>query len=354
MPIVTVNGVRLHYVQLDDGGDGAREDLVMVHGLATSLAFWYFRYAAEFSRRFRVTLLDLRGHGRSQMPADGYSPTEMARDLGGLLDHLQIDRAHFIAHSFGGVVALKFACEQPQRVRSLVLADSHIAAVRRLGPQREWSRGQEIQAILDRHAPDLDTQDPYFGYHLITRMARWQLQGTEVPPELAELVNPLMGASAKQTARQWLALMDTTYAAAQMMSDDGLALEDLRKLHFPILALYGEHSHARLTGEALLEVWPQAEFRGVRGAGHFFPASRPREVISDCERYWGGEFAPERRRNRDGETQRNYIRSERVYATDDGWYFMTREQCRMGPFASREEAHMEIQAMFAPAQAISA
>ena len=348
MPTATINGVRLNYVQVDDGGDGAREDLVMVHGLATSLAFWYFRYAPEFSRRFRVTMLDLRGHGRSQMPADGYSPTDMARDLGGLLDHLGIDAAHFVAHSFGGVVALRFACAQPQRVRSLVLADSHIAAVRRLGPQRDWTFGQGVQAILDRHGLDLDTQNPYFGYHLITRMAQWQLQGTEVPAELSELVGPLMGASAKHTARQWLALMDTTSAAAQMMGDDGLALDELRKLRFPILALYGDNSHARLTGEALLEVWPQAEFRGVRDAGHFFPSSRPREMISDCMRFWGGEFASDQRRNREGEARRNYIRTDRVFAVDDAWYFMTREKCRMGPFASREDALMEIQAMFAP------
>ena len=229
MPTAIVNGVRLNYVQTDDGGDGVREDLVMVHGLATNLAFWYFRYAPEFSRRFRVTLLDLRGHGRSEMPADGYSPANMARDLGELLDHLGIDKAHFVAHSFGGVVALKFACEHQQRVRSLVLADSHIAAVRRLGPQCDWRYGQDIQPILDRHGLDLDTRHPYFGYHLITRMAQWQLQGTQVPPELAELFSPLAGASTRPTARQWLALMETTSAVEEMMIDDGLALEELRR-----------------------------------------------------------------------------------------------------------------------------
>jgi hypothetical protein len=182
-------------------------------------------------------------------------------------------------------------------------------------------------------------------------MAQWQLDGTEVPAELAELVSPLMGKSTKQTARQWLALMETTSAKAQMMGDDGLALEELRKLRFPILALYGEKSHARLTGQVLLEVWPQAEFRGVRDAGHFFPSSRPQEMISDCKRFWGGEFSAERRRNRDGETPRNYIRTDRVFAVDDAWYFMTREKCRMGPFATREEALAEIQSMFAPATA---
>ena len=122
----------------------------------------------------------------------------------------------------------------------------------------------------------------------------------------------------------------------------------MRKLDFPILALYGDNSHARLTGEALLEVWPRAEFRGVRDAGHFFPASRPQEVISDCMRFWGGEFAPEQRRNRAGEAPRNYIRTDRVFAIDDAWYFMTREKCRMGPFATREDALLEIQSMFAP------
>jgi pimeloyl-ACP methyl ester carboxylesterase len=354
VPTATVNGLRLNYVQTDDGGEGAREDLVMVHGLATNLAFWYFNYAPEFSRRFRVTLLDLRGHGRSEMPAEGYSPTDLARDLGGLLDHLGIDKAHLVAHSFGGVVALKFACEQPQRVRSLVLADCHIAAVRRLGPQRDWPYGQAIQPILDRHGLDLDTTHPYFGYHLITRMAQWQLQGTEVPAELAELVNPLLGRSARQTAKQWLALMDGTSAKAQMMGDDGLALDELRKLRHPILALYGDNSHARLTGEALLEVWPQAEFRGVRDAGHFFPSTRAAQMISDCKRFWGGEFSAEQRRNRGDEAPRNYIRTDRVFAVDGSWYFMTREKCRMGPFASREEALLEIESMFAPKNAEAA
>ena len=354
MATATVNGVRLNFVQMGDDGGGAREDLVMVHGLATNLAFWYFQYAPEFARRFRVTLLDLRGHGRSEMPADGYSPTSLARDLAGLLDHLQIDNAHFIAHSFGGVVALKFACEQPRRVSSLVLADCHVAAVRRLEPSQQWRYGQDVQPILDRHGLDLDTQHPYFGYQLITRMAQWQLRGTSVPPELAELVSPLMGKSAQRTAQQWLTLMGTTSAQAQMMGDDGLTLAELRKLHCPILALYGDNSHARLTGEALLEVWPQAEFRGVRDAGHFFPVSRPQAVISDCERFWGGEFSAERRRNRAGEARRNYIRGERVFALDGAWYFMTREQCRMGPFADRDDALMEIEAMFSPAAAVPA
>jgi hypothetical protein len=77
-------------------------------------------------------------------------------------------------------------------------------------------------------------------------------------------------------------------------------------------------------------------------------------MISDCMRFWGGEFSAEQRRNRVGEATRNYIRTDRVFAVDGSWYFMTREKCRMGPFASREEALLEIESMFAPKNAEAA
>ena len=163
MPIATINGVKLNYVQLDDGGGPAREDLVMVHGLATNMAFWYFRYGLALAKRFRVTLYDLRGHGRSEMPATGYSPAILAADLGGLMDQLRIDKAHLMAHSFGGVVALNFACASPERVRSLVLADSHFSAGREVQEREAWSFSQQVQPVLDRMGAGLSTSDPYFG-----------------------------------------------------------------------------------------------------------------------------------------------------------------------------------------------
>jgi pimeloyl-ACP methyl ester carboxylesterase len=350
VPTVTVNGVQLNYLQVSGGEDDEREDLVMVHGLATNLAFWYFRYAPEFSRRFRVTLLDLRGHGRSAMPSEGYSPSNLARDLEHLMDHLGIRQAHMVAHSYGGVVAMYFARAQPERVRSMVLADGHITALRHLESPREWEYGRTIQSVLDRHGLDLDTRDPYFGYQLLTRMAQWQLRGEPVPDDLAGLVMPLLGNTGRRTAMQWLRLMETTSAASEMMGDDGLTIDDLNALRFPILAIYGDNSHARLTGEKLLDVWPHAEFRRVRDAGHFFPASRPEDVIADCARFWDGGFRHHSRRRRPGEN-RNYFRSDRVYCSGDAWYFTTREHGRIGPFADREQACRQLATLFPAAEA---
>ena len=339
MPYALVDGVRLNYIQLEEPGDGTpREDLILVHGLATNMAFWYFNYGIPLARRFRVTLYDLRGHGRSEMTPSGYSPAQMARDLSGLMDALGISQAHFMAHSFGGVVALNFACAQPHRVTSLVLADSHFSAGRSLQARAEWAYGQAFQPILDRHQLNLDTNDRYFGPKLLTRVAELQLEGRPVPEELAHMVSPLIGKTGKRTSADWLKLMNETSAESEMMSDDGLTLERLKTLRFPIVAMYGDNSPARLSGAELLEIWPHAEFRRVRDAGHFFPTLRPTEVLSGCERFWDGEFHAAPRRHRAGEPPRSWFRSDRVFMRDGAWYYTTRDEQRVGPFSRPEEA----------------
>jgi len=356
MPVAVINGARVHYVQLG-GASEDQEDLVMVHGLATNLAFWYLPYAIELSARYRVTLYDLRGHGRSETTSAGYRPADLAADLHGLLDHLGIGRAHFLTHSFGGVVALRFACQFPQRIASLVIADTHIAAARGAGTSPAWRDSARIQGILDDAGLALDARDPYFGYQLLTEVARLHVHGAFVPPALAELVAPLrlrrtrfvsydidpsgrvapLGGLGSKTAAQWLELMDRTSARSELMGDDGLGLEELRRLRFPILAMYGDQSQARLTGEELLSVWPHAVFRRVRHAGHFFPTTRAREVIADCTRFWDGEFA-ETTRQRTGEHSERHFRSDRIYESDSGWFCLTRETDPLGPYPAPDDA----------------
>ena len=339
MPSALVNGVRLNHVQLAAPETGPQEDLVMVHGLATNMAFWYFHYAAVFARRYRVTVYDLRGHGRSEMPASGYSPDNQARDLEGLLDHLAIPQAHFLVHSFGGAVALNLARMAPGRISSLVLADTHISAARGAAAQG-WDYGAGMQSLLDEAGVAIDTRDPYFGYRLLTEVAQMRHEGEPVPPAIEKLVGPLLAGAGSRTAAQWLRLIRTTSAERELMGDDGLSLEALRQLRFPILAMYGDNSQSRLTGEELLRVWPHAEFRRVRDAGHFFPSSRPAEVIRACSQFWNGDFAllaP----HRTGEADRHF-RSDRVFQVADGWYCWTREGGPLGPFVSREDASEQL------------
>lgn len=98
--------------------DGDGEPLLLLNGIAMSIASWD-EVARPLAQRFRVVRFDFRG----QLLSPGEPPRDVlehARDVVGLLDRLAIDRAHLVATSFGGAVALLVAARWPGRVRSLV------------------------------------------------------------------------------------------------------------------------------------------------------------------------------------------------------------------------------------------
>ncbi len=286
MPTAVINGARINYVQSEPAG-GSDDDLVMVHGLATSLAFWYFPYASIFSQRYRVTVFDLRGHGRSEMTAGGYSPQAQAADVEGLMDHLGIETAHFVAHSFGGAIALGVARRAPARVESLVLADTQLSATRHM-PVEPWAHSVQIQALLDRHGIQLDTNSPFFGAELLTEVGKRLVRGEPLPQDLLELVGPTLGKHPRRTAQRWLDLV--ALAENELTQDDGLSAEVLRSFCFPTLALYGDRSKACATRDFLRTLWPHAQFVTLPGAGHFFPSTRRDEVVRACETFWSEQL----------------------------------------------------------------
>jgi pimeloyl-ACP methyl ester carboxylesterase len=98
--------------------DGQGEPLVLLNGIAMSAASWE-EIARPLAERFRVVRCDFRG----QLLSPGEPPRDVlehACDVVDLLDELAIDRAHLVATSFGGAVALLVAARWPGRVRSLV------------------------------------------------------------------------------------------------------------------------------------------------------------------------------------------------------------------------------------------
>ncbi|MDY6853744.1 MAG: alpha/beta fold hydrolase [Thermodesulfobacteriota bacterium] len=345
MPSVEVNGVQINYIQFDCESENSCEDIVMIHGLATNLAFWYFHYVPEFSKYYRITLYDLRGHGRSAITANGYLPKNMAIDLKQFLDYLYIKRAHFIAHSFGGVVALNLACMNPDRFASLVLADTHIDAARILQEKSDCEFERRIQPILDRNGLNIDARDPYFGYRLLSAVAHLQNQNVKISKELHNLAYPFTGRNSKRTANQWLKLMEKTQAEKELMGNDNLTLDALRRLTFPILAIYGEYSHAMPTGRELLKVWPHADFRKIHKAGHFFPTTRPSDFIKSWRQFIRGALI-DKVPLRKGDNGKRYFRSDRFFIKDDKWFFYTRESTKKGPFADFNEAQEYLSANY--------
>jgi 3-oxoadipate enol-lactonase len=98
--------------------DGEGEPLLLLNGIAMSVASWE-AIARPLAEHYRVVRFDFRG----QLLSPGEPPTDVlehAVDVVGLLDELAIERAHLVATSFGGAVALLVAARWPERVRSLI------------------------------------------------------------------------------------------------------------------------------------------------------------------------------------------------------------------------------------------
>ena len=109
------------------GGDDANASTILtMHG---GLGFDHVNMKTGFARLARpdrrVVLYDQRANGRSDdAPVDSITIEQLADDAAALLDHLEIDRATALGHSYGGFVAQEFALRHPDRLDKLVLVDT--------------------------------------------------------------------------------------------------------------------------------------------------------------------------------------------------------------------------------------
>ena len=107
-----VNSAQLYY---EAAGTG--QALLLLHAGVADGRMWDDQFAA-FAQHYHTIRCDLRGFGRSAMPAGRFSHHD---DVAGLLDYLQVEQAIVVGISFGGKVALDLALAYPQRVAALVL-----------------------------------------------------------------------------------------------------------------------------------------------------------------------------------------------------------------------------------------
>jgi pimeloyl-ACP methyl ester carboxylesterase len=281
MPKALVNGINLNYRSV-----GAGSDLVLVHGLAANHAFWRVDVLLPLARTHRVTVYDLRGHGYSDMPASGYTSASMAEDLHRLLDHLDIEQAHLVGHSYGGVVSLHFAALYPDRVASLTLADSRVRVLQPVQRIQDWPDWQLAVAELEKRGlrPPADEAD--VGVWLLEQLAspEWR----EARQKMAEqaLFVPFAGWSGgNRSAERWLKLLATTTARADISDVAGLTIERIRTVFAPTLAMYGERSRCLESCRGLQDELLDCRSVIVPGAGHFYPVIRPRFLVEAVEAF---------------------------------------------------------------------
>lgn len=153
---VTVNGVRLHY--LDWGGTGPA--FVLVHGLGQSPHI-FDHLAAALSDHFRVIAYARRGHGKSDAPDDPYDNATLVEDLRQLLDSLRIAQANLLGWSMGGNEITEFAGSHPERVLKLVYLESGYD----WSDSTFWEAFEALPIDLEPDSASLQSLDAYRSWY---------------------------------------------------------------------------------------------------------------------------------------------------------------------------------------------
>lgn len=227
---------------------GHGPDLVLLHGWGLHSGVWE-ETAATLAENFRVTLIDLPGHGRSPLLAGHYSLTTLAQQL---LESAP-PHAMWVGWSLGGIIAMHLAAQHPERVNKLMLVASTPKFVRAPG----WEHGVEADT-LDEFVCAL-TSD----YRsCIKRFLALQLRGS---------------AHAAQTLRRLDAIAFRHGEPDQRALSAGLALlrdSDMRAglggITCPALVIAGERDMLTPPDAQrfLAAHLPQAHLSVITGAGH--------------------------------------------------------------------------------------
>ena len=134
-----INGTRIAY-----GVCGSGPPLVLIMGYRLSSLAWPIDFIEKLAERFTVVILDNRGTGESDKPTTGYEISNMARDVCGLVDHLEIARVNILGYSMGGAIAQEFVRQFPDRVLGLVLCATMCG-----GPRATYASSSVVRVMRE-------------------------------------------------------------------------------------------------------------------------------------------------------------------------------------------------------------
>jgi pimeloyl-ACP methyl ester carboxylesterase len=250
-----VRDLRFNVVQMgpgdaapaDDPHAGHRLPVVFLHGLIMdNLASFFYTIAPAVARTTDVVLYDLRGHGRTERPLDGYRIEDGVDDLIAVLDAVGIEGpVHLVANSFGGTIALAAALRRPDRIGGLVLIEAHPAF-------EGW--GDEMIEDLE------DLVEGFDG------------------PGIRDYLASGAPRSLKTMVRTCEDLVTKSSLGDDLRRSEPTRPEDLATLSCPSVLLYGESSDILDRAFVLEDSIPGTVLEVVDGCSHALLMENPAEV----------------------------------------------------------------------------
>jgi pimeloyl-ACP methyl ester carboxylesterase len=258
MAMMLVNGKKTNVIQMNPKG---KKTIIMIHGLFTGLAVYYFSIAPRLAKKYHVVLYDLRGHGLSELCEEMLTPKNLSEDLVALMSTLKIEKAYLVGYSFGGSVALYTSIYYPHLVERLAVIDMSYLSENELG----FISGVDFDADVDIDVDaDVDADvDMDVDFEIEIKKHIQAING-KVPNQVSE------------KAMKRLKNMFGDGKLATMLQASRQILEELPiiELKTPVLLLYGRKSPYLQTGKKLQKEITNARLRIGRG-DHNIPLQSP-------------------------------------------------------------------------------
>lgn len=242
-------GLKLAYAK-----EGSGPVVIFMHGIGGNRTNWDEQQTA-LSNNYCTIAWDAKGYGESSDPVETLKFSDFADDLNALLNHLEVERAHLVGLSMGGMIAQDFYGRYPQRVATLTLADTSQG----FGPASEADR----QDFLER------------------RLA--PLESGLTPADLApKMIDVLSGPKATDEMRQ--RLLDSLSAVRTgpyIQALKATVTTDFRKIlpliDVPTLIIVGDEDKVLppLDSQVLADAIPGAELVTIEHAGHLSNIESP-------------------------------------------------------------------------------
>ena len=238
--------------------EGAGEPVLLVHGWGSDAGEWD-QHVAALAERHRVIAPDLRGHGRSSVPAAGNEPRAMAADLAALLHRLGTGPVVAIGHSMGAQVVSVLAVEHPSLVSALVTLDPGYGVVEAAAP------------YLAQVVEGLSGDDPT-GTALAVE--EWSFTPATAPAVRAAHRRRIAGTAPHVLAQAFAGIFTAPGAFGLRPASEAYLARRAR----PVLSIWADAGRA--AWEERLLTNPGSRVLAWPGAGHYLHEERPAEFLA--------------------------------------------------------------------------
>ncbi len=246
MSYLTVNNTQLYYEKRGSG-----PPLLLLHGLGSSARDWELQIDA-FAPNYRVIVVDMRGHGRSDKPPGPYSVPLFAEDVAAFMRALNLAPAHVVGLSMGGMIAFQLAVDAPELLKSLVIINSSSELI-----PRNWAEKKDLfTRLLIAHLMGMRKMGDFLGKRLFPEARQDELRRIFI--------------------ERWAQNDKRAYLASFHALTGWSVTERLGEIQCPTLIVAGEMDFFPLSfKQAYTAKIPRAELIVIQNSRHATPVDQP-------------------------------------------------------------------------------